>query len=205
MITFNIDFSESVFIFISLCIFTFWAIMAIYRYIREELKYRNIPWVWGAFVIFLMMYVAGAVYNFPYRGMMYVTGVGYDFPYRGTMTTPYILTHYLFTAFFIGGVSTYVTMFDITSFTRYRMIWDSFKNNNFKKVMESIPKWVVSFVITVTAGVFLFASLPSGMKITGFVLLASTIIYILRDAFILHYFKFSPKNRRALVLLLNIF
>ncbi|MBT6275656.1 MAG: hypothetical protein HOI95_16170 [Chromatiales bacterium] len=45
--------------FATLACFTFWTISGCYRLMRRELRVRNLPWVWCAFVVFCMVYASG--------------------------------------------------------------------------------------------------------------------------------------------------
>jgi hypothetical protein len=198
---FGIDFSNYNFLLISLLIFLLWSIIGIYRSMREELKFKNIPWVWGLFVIFVVVYVSGLFHdahppkfdsnlnNMHRRENALANGsyIGFLEQFR------------LGTAFAFAAISTYLMFFaDIISITRYRIMWYQWKQRNWIKIGESLPRWMVSFVLTVIVGImFVVTSIGSGKAYNAFIFIFSIILFMLRDAAILHYFKFSPNNKRA--------
>lgn len=163
----------------SLLVYMAWAIIGIYRLMREELKIRNIPWVWGLFVIFIMVYNAG-FFNKPHS-LEVVSRIR------------------LAIAVICGTLCTYLMFFaDNINITRYRIIWHQWKQRNWIKIGEVLPRWIVSFILTVMVGIlFLAWVVPSNMLYSVSLVFASLVLFVLRDAAILHYFKFAPNNNRA--------
>jgi|GEM_PF-6423102 len=186
---FGASFNLSAFILVSLCIFMTWAMVGIYRSLREELLFKNnIPWVWGLFIVFLMVYSAGFI-DSPANTRLYLSKDS------GASLKQYSLV----SAFLIGICSTYFMFFyDKINITRYRSFLYQIKSKNWVKIGEFIPRWLVSFVLTIIVGImFLRASLDVSNNYNESILIISFFMFIVRDAGILHYFKFSKNNKRA--------
>lgn len=183
---FHFEVPETLFLLVSLSCFLFWTVIAIYRLMREELKFRNIPWVWGLFVIFAMIYVTGFIFN----------------PHKYSAGSVRFLSGFsLGMAFTFGVISIYLMYFaDTINITRYRILWNSIKSKNLIKSGESLPRWVVSFVITfIVGGVICISELvQNGVGVEHVIVSVITLLlFVLRDACILHYFKFAVNNQRA--------
>ena len=198
---FDIEFSNSSFLLISLFIFLLWAIVGIYRSMREELKFKNIPWMWGLFVIFIMIYASGLFHDTqpprftPNPHSMH----GRENALANDSYIGFLEQFRLRIAFAFAAISTYLMFFaDIINITRYRIMWHQWTQRNWKKIGESLPRWIVSFILTVIVGVMLLvASVEPGKAYNAFIFIFSIILFMLRDAVILHYFKFSKSNKRA--------
>lgn len=189
---FYFEFDKKYFSLGLLFIFLLWSIVGIYRLMREELQFKNIPWVWGLFVIFMMVYMAGFFYKEGYKA-------SFD------LNDSYLLIQArrsICAAFAVGIISTYLMLFsDIISVTNYRIMLYRWKQKKWIKFGESIPKWIVSLVLTLIVAVMTVVSFfpvqyPQGAY-GSFILVVSIVLFILRDATILHYFKFSSNNKRA--------
>jgi hypothetical protein len=179
---FNNDFSLIGFLIFSLVTFLFWSIVGIYRSMREELKFKNIPWVWAVFIIFVMFYTAGFLND----GYFTKYGNGISSLKLGSAVT-------------CGVISLYLMLFaDNLNITRYRIIFHQFRNKNWIKIGEATPKWVVSFVLTlITSVLLLFSAVGSSAFYSVCILIVSILLFITRDIAILHYFTFAPNNKRA--------
>lgn len=179
----------------SLLAYLAWAIIGIYRLMREELRIKNIPWVWGLFVVFIMVYNAG-LFN-EARSLKFASDMANgDSVHNYSMQ--YMERTRLGIAVICGILSMYLIVFmDNINITRYRMIWHQWKQRNWVKIGEVLPRWIVSFILTVIVGGLFLAYVPSKMGYGLSIVLVSLMLFMLRDAAILHYFKFATTNNRA--------
>jgi hypothetical protein len=184
------EFDSGLFELVSLCTFLTWSIVAIYRLMREELKFRNIPWVWGLFVAYMMFYISGFITekNVPALVSLLSSPDGRE-------------NVQLFLAFGIGATSTYLMLFaDQINITRYRVLWNQIKLKHLTKIGEALPAWIVSLALTIITGIVLCISFDNYDALKQLIpLVVAILLFILRDACILHYFKFSLHNKRAIL------
>jgi len=188
---FNLDIDGGIFAITSLLLFLGWGMTGLIRLMREELKFTNIPWVWALFVLFIMIYTAGFHYD---------TTVHESYPesFYALHHNHFLKQYRLGIAFMFASASIYWMFFaDIITITRYRMLCYQWHEKNWRKIGETIPRWMVSFVITIAAAVFFILFQDTAKMGYSAIVLTSYILFILRDAAIVHYFKFSSNNRRA--------
>lgn len=180
------EFSASAFIFLSLCAFFLWAVVGVYRMMREELKFRNTPFVWGAFVVFLMTYISG----FIYIRTDFFESLGY-----GNLLSQSRLG----VAFIIGMSSAYaMLLFDTLTITRYRILCHQWRRKQWRKLLETLPMWVMSVALSALVAVlFVSYSLAGSKASVSIVFTLGVFLFLLRDICILHYFTFVPGSKRA--------
>lgn len=56
---FDAPVSREGFELVSVVVFAIWAVIGVWRLMRAELQFRNLPWVWTLFALYLVAYVAG--------------------------------------------------------------------------------------------------------------------------------------------------
>lgn len=195
-IAFNVNFFQNItwygtefktiyFVPFILFIYAFWFIVGIYRLFREELQIKNIPWVWGSFVIFNMVFLAGFV---PQEMNIF------EKLHSALDLTQQIK---LYVAFSVATITIYLALYtDTLDITRYRVLRNRFQNKQWCSFLQTIPLWVVSFSLALISG-FLFMLLSFEKKVFLFVI--SSIFFLIRDAAIVHYFTFSPKYKRPVL------
>ncbi len=176
------------FMLCSLLLFLGWTLIGLVRTMREELKIRNVPWVWALFLLFLMVYCSGFAYGDPAL-------------WKDTRNFAKIL-HLLAPrnfgiAFFIALGATYAVIFtDVLSVTRYRMLCYYAGKKNWLKTGQLTPRWVVSLALALLAGLAMIATNGEDAGRTALMVIG-LLLFLLRDMCILHFFLFAPNTRRA--------
>lgn len=181
---FNMTFNRNYFLIICICIFVAWAIVAIYRLMREELMFKNIPWIWAAFVVFVMFFASGFFMQSHHLSSIH----------SSLNNSSLNLAQHLSFSLFFSIFSVYLMLFlESLNITQYKKLALNLKTKDLKKIGECMPKWMVSLVITLLVGIaFCIAS----RKMAGTLFVISLFFFILRDACIIHFFKLSPKNKK---------
>jgi hypothetical protein len=174
----------------TLFVFLAWTIWAIYRFMREALQFKNTPAVWGLFVLFCMIYFAGLAKN--------------DFSSwdNSQLVQQFLTNSSVSMAFFVAIACTYLNFFsESLNIIRYRTLFHHWQGNDWKKVSHSIPMWAVSFGLILPAGLFLVIASLEVIPFTQSmaVLVISSLLFLLRDACIFHYFTLNPNGRLPLL------
>ncbi len=187
------EYGQYGFVIVSLAVFMFWTLLGIYRMMRRELMFRTTPLVWGGFVVFLMMYFAGFV-NTP----EWVTKSS-SFCRNFEDCVEDFADFRAMLAFFIGAACLYWAIFsEQKDFVAYRKWFTELRKGNISKVLENTPRWLVSFDLFVLAGIFAIIftpKMPEGVYISSIV--ATTILFAIRDIGIIHLLNMSPRRKRA--------
>lgn len=180
------------FYFSSLIIFFAWSILGVYRNMRLELQHRNIPWVWGAFTLFCMVYYSGFASFKP--------DLGFD---RLEDAQKVVRNSPLYTAFLVGAFLTYISFLsENIGKLRYQKALSALKFKGILDALERLPRWPVSFGLVVIVGLWLGTT--TGFEIEHvvfkpFVFAISFILFMLRDVLICHYFHFGKKIKRGTI------
>jgi hypothetical protein len=188
------SFSQNVFLLISLFIFLGWAIVGLYRSFSKELQYQNIPWLWFLFNLFCMIYFSG----FASFGSIPLATNTINIADIELLLkqTPYYL------AFTVITLLTYLGLFSDTLNTiRYKRLFARFHENNLIETLQQLPWWSISFALAIVVGVL--ANVTQGQFDStlkdispGFFILTS-LLFLLRDILLAHYFFFSKNPKRA--------
>ena len=168
-----------------------WTVIGTYRLMRAELQYRNLPWVWTVFLIFVL--VAGAV-----------ASPGPELGHR--LMLPYCAMVLL----------TYLSFFaDYRDPVRYRWALVALRQGKWFEVAGAVPWWLISFVFAcglafVIAWLpFTLADMPSGgdarpmIAMIGKALerlpesLMLVMLFTLRDLLVLLWLSCSPWRSKA--------
>jgi len=153
----------------------FWLLAGVYWQMRAQLKMRTGPWLWAAFVLFVMAYMAGFS-NFD------------EFAPNMPATMPLI-------GFSVAMVSLYLMVFlEPWSGVYYRKLLDSWKNRNKAALMNLFPRWVVSLLFAVIAAILVVVM--ADKPVISMAVLAC-LAFAVRDIALLHYFTLQPGTRRA--------
>ncbi len=191
------SFTAYSFFLVSFLIFFAWAFIGLWRLVRLELQYRNIPWVWGVFTLYTMIYLSGFVTPVNLQSMN-VTEFQMDvdaFPFA-----QYFLENLRwFIAFYAAIVLTYVSvLFENVSALHYQRALTAFKASQWINALTRMPRWPVSFVLALMAGMIL-ALMPAKTDANNALFVLSFLLFATRDILIVHYFSFGPKSYRAIL------
>ncbi|MEZ5691139.1 MAG: hypothetical protein R3D71_05695 [Rickettsiales bacterium] len=152
-----------------------WIFSGIYWQIRNQLRMSTGPWLWIAFVLFIIFFIAGLDTNY----------------WRYSEESHILLNSYIIGIFFL-----YCMVFiEPWSGLLYRRLSDSWKTRNVKKFMSLFPRWLANFLLVLVLA-FLVIFTYFNKYIMCLSILAS-LGFIIRDIAILHYFKLYPNAKRA--------
>lgn len=144
-----------------------WAWLGLYRLFRGELGFRNAPWVFGTFVLFLMLYVAG-----------FQAAPGELLPRRVNAAADSTLVARLCIAALIGGVLTLLALLhERHDPVAYRRLLQGRRGGAFPAHL--IPRWGVCFGLATVA--VAGSWLVSGAGPVS-LLLSAAWLFLVRDA-----------------------
>lgn len=190
----RININEGSFFAISLLLFLGWTVIGLYRSFSKELQYQNIPWIWLLFNVFCMAYFSGFA-SFENLNLNN-TLINLQDIKNLLQNTPYYL------AFSVITILTYLSLFaDNLSSIRYRKLLARLSENNFNEVLQLIPWWAISFGLAILMGLWTSVTqtrFEASLKevIPGIFILTS-LLFLLRDILLVHYFMFSKNAKRA--------
>lgn len=176
----------------ALLAFAAWAVIGCHRLMRTELKMRNGPGVWVAFVLFCMVFVAGFARN---AGGQPARRLGID-SLSG-------LEIELVTAFIVALTLAYVALIiEHKDPIAYRRLLHRLSRLEFRRVVDDLPRFAIAFVIAalVVPG-FVWLSLQSVQADLGatpsVALSLSALAFFARDAGLAIALNLSAGRSRA--------
>jgi hypothetical protein len=185
----------AVFTMVSVWAFAGWALLAVYRLMRQELQYRNYPFIWLAFVVFLVVYAEGCLY-------------------RDLMEAGISVGAWLVAPAAITAVLTYVMLFlQPKDVVRYRWFGSALFHGNVRVALRLTPLWLPTFLLTVglTAGFVLLdlsepAAFPPELRyvpalpevVSGaWASALAILLFMARDIALVLVLSFASRFRRA--------
>jgi hypothetical protein len=165
-----------------------WLIGGVYWQMRAQMKMKTGPWLWAAFLIFWGYFMSG----FGYPPL--ADAAPAKLPAFADALTSFGNSVSPVRAFILAIVGLYFIAFN-ESWTgvRYRRLADAWKVHNFKKCLELCPRWLVTYIICI------FFALGAPIPFSTDLMPPFTLLFFAaRDIAVLHFFKLSPNNRRAL-------
>lgn len=189
----HMEVNEAAFCALSCLIFLGWATMGLYRTFSKELQYHNIPWVWLAFNVFCMGYFSGfgAVMSETTKSSLLNNMPNIELLLK---TAPF------YAAFTIASLLCYFALFtDSLNSIRYRKLITRFNENNLEETLQQLPWWTISYALTLIAGI-LAVVMSANLTIKEFsmpTLIFTSILFMLRDILLLHYFFLGNNPKRA--------
>lgn len=171
-------YTDGDFVLVSLVIFLAWSVFGIYRLLRVELQLRSLPWGWGVFVLFLVVYAAGFAGELPWRG-----NAG---PWQQRLLTGFLITLAL----------TYGTAFcERKDPVTFRRLLQAIGRRRWSQALTAAPLWLSSL-----PPVVLFCLLLIGAdRNDGPLLLPALamLLLLLRDLGLLIFLNLSRIPKRA--------
>jgi hypothetical protein len=188
------EFNEFWFWLASLYLFLAWIITGIYMQMRRELQVANPPWVWAAFMIFIVGYALG----FMQENEIGSSSVSNAWVFR--MFCGWVLTMAL----------TYlVLLWERSDGVDIRRLLHLWRTHRIRDALCEVPRWLVGLILTWGAAVAVMTvmiMLNSGGEALffdenvenpfGFII--AMMFFLMRDIALLLYFYFSDKPQRAL-------
>ncbi|MGH6960061.1 MAG: hypothetical protein ACREE7_06230, partial [Dongiaceae bacterium] len=174
---------------VSLAVFIAWGFVAIYRLMRVELQYRSWPWVWLAFVLFVMFYVTGFFY----------------LPLQAAGSVVDWLIPPLLSALPLVYLALFAEPKDPV---RYRWFLVVLRSGDWARTGTLLPQWLPTYLLVVAIGI---AAMLLGGHVDSFYpdrallrlpiaapsLIVSILLFVLRDVMIVLWLNFGDRRRRA--------
>jgi hypothetical protein len=173
---FSIPFSLQDFTLITLIYIAIWSIVALYRNMRIELQYRNMPWVWFGFIFSFLIYLLGFF-------------VGVD----QSDSDLFMGVPFLFCVVISLLVFTYASLL-MESFdpTGIRKVIDRYKNKDFKGFFSAIPVWMINLGLL---AIFAFPLLHLGGSESIALIPLILLFFVIRDVSLFFIMKTSSIKR----------
>lgn len=177
----------------SIAAFLAWTLLGIYRQMAVELQQRTLPWVWIAFMAFLMAYAAG-----------FVEPVGFVAGRQVTGWLPLV-------PLFVGFLLLYLTAFaEPKNIVAYRAFLAALRAGDARRAGELLPLWLLTFAAVAVLAAIVVAALtpgPAGVGLAGYgpafavplspYWIVACLVFALRDIGLVLFLNFARKPRRA--------
>lgn len=174
--------SVKTFLAISLVLACGWIGVGVYRLFAQELQVRTLPWVWLAFIAFLVIYGNGLA-----AGFVAGTNAFADFVGSGA----------LLTLFFCAVFSYAQLLLDQNSPMLPRRIWLYAEQRQWRRLGEEVPCWLVNIALALIAVLLLAAEGEDAIGLEKHSLTAAYLL-LLRDTALILFFSYAPDPKRAL-------
>jgi hypothetical protein len=174
-----------IFLLVSLAIFAGWTLVGCYRQMRLELKMRNGPWIWTAFLLFMGLYVAGFdawLSNDP------------------NMKSWSAVALRLFLAASTYSVLTYaMVLLEPKDRVLYRWLGAQLRSVRLDRFLASAQAWMMGYLATfaTTAALFAWLSISQPDALWARALLISVLGFLTRDVGIFVLLQTLPGRRRG--------
>jgi hypothetical protein len=185
------QFNTPAFFTLSYLIFLAWTVLALYRSFSKELQYQSIPWVWLVFNLYCMIYFSGFGSFFQEHASDKMIK---EMPELSQLldSTP------LYIAFSVITLLCYLGLFsDSLNSLRYRKILTRLSENNITETLQEIPWWIISLTLTIVVGIITCVAPNDFKEFSTPVFILTSLLFLVRDILLAHYFYFSKNPRRA--------
>lgn len=176
----------------SLATFTAWAVLGAHRLLRAELQARNLPWIWVAFVLFLMAWTAGFG-NLTWRVESLLT-------VEAVMPEP---AFRLFIALLLGILVVYVMVItEPKDRVAFRLLRASLDRGDWGRFLCVLPRWSVTALLVISVAIAI-SVLPSPLphELPGLwtpdARVLTLVLFMLRDVGLVLLLNLGPNPRRA--------
>jgi hypothetical protein len=179
----GVNFDARLFLLISVGIFTFWTLLGCYRGMRLELKMRNGPLVWLAFLAFMGVYVGG-----------------FDAWLSPDLKTWDAVSLRLLLAGTTFAVLTYLmVLLEPKDRVHYRWMAGQVGQGHLLNALSGLQAWMMSYAATLAVAVALTLWLTHDLSValTGQPLVLATMGFITRDVAIFVAMQTLPGKRRG--------
>jgi hypothetical protein len=171
------------FFLVTLALFTGWTLIGCYREMRVELKMRNGPLVWAAFLAFMGVYFAGFDAWLPPTAF---SGVG------GVVALRLALA---------GGTYAFLTyvmvLLEPKDRVQYRWLGGELGHGRIGSFLFGLQGWMMSYLSTLAVAVALIVLLCRANLLSDAVGVATALAFLTRDIGIFVLFQTFPGRRRG--------
>jgi len=155
------------FLLVSLAVFAGWILIGCYRQMRLELKMRNGPFVWLAFLAFMGLYTAG------FDALLSTSA---HFQYFAVIGKRLLLA---FAAFW--ALSYAMVFLEPKSAMRYRWLAAEIAHMRVDTVGANLQAWMMSYLAAVAIGLLLLIQFAGAVQFREEALLVATLGFFTRD------------------------
>lgn len=162
-----------------------WVVTGLYWKMREQLRMQAGPYLWAAFVVFLILLFS----QLSWPGVNPIRrDLGDSAWWR--CVAAYIVAHQLLIV---------IVLVEKWNGLSYRKLLKNIQHRQWRTVANLMPRWVVTLAILLVTAllVMVAADWYSRMQTKYSVILLASLVFCLRDILILHYFRLRPDARRA--------
>ncbi|MCS5708162.1 hypothetical protein CC99x_004520 [Candidatus Berkiella cookevillensis] len=189
----HIEFNAASFIPISLFIFLIWSLIGVYRSFSKELQYSQIPWIWLIFNLYCVIYFSGFTFAAPLSEQLN------EIEKLKDLQTVFKSAP-IYTAFMVALLLSYCAiLIDNVSYLQYKRLITHFNEKRIVEALNYSPLWIISVAFLLITGLIAIASpLPLSKFIDSFsssILILTTILFLMRDIALMHYFTLKQKSR----------
>jgi len=180
------EINQNTFITLSLLYFVFWTIIAIQRNMRDELQFKNTPFVLLMFIIGICLYITG------YADLIMQQSKNMKIAIYSNNSAPYnedMFIVKLTISFLILAFSTYILAFkDANNLSKYKRWIYAFKYKEWKRFLKNTPAWVGCAALLLLVYFTLMSKLSLTEKeiIQNFAFTTAILLFIARDGLIYH-------------------
>jgi len=179
------QFDARPFLLVSLVVFAGWILVGCYRQMRLELKMRNGPLVWLAFLVFIGLYVAGFDAWLPAKFAI----AGWD----------NIALRLALATFTYGALTYAMVVLEPKDRVLYRWLLDEISARRLGSATGDAQAWMMSYIAAIVFAVLLLLRLAqSGSDVaTAQSLIVSAMAFLTRDVALFVLFLTLPGRRRG--------
>ena len=186
---------SGIFLLASLAAFSAWTLLGCYREMRIELKMRNGPLVWLAFLVFMGLYIAG-----------FDAWLSPDLNAWDAASLRLLLAGTTF-----AGLTYLMVLLEPKDRVHYRWMEGQFRQGHVVNALNGVQSWMMSYAATVLTGAVLCFWLLHDARaaVVGQPLVLAVLGFITRDVAIFVGMQTLPGKRRgdlgALVILFALY
>lgn len=175
---YGVAFDSYGFMLFSTALFTLWTWVACWRLMRADLRYRSYPFVWLAFLLFLVAYFGGLT-----------DSVFGEFTDAGSNLLRGAVAYHV-----LIGVTWVAALLEPKSIVRLRQARNSWQQGDWRRVLSEVPPFAVGLPLIAVVGLATAVGHPDG-GLLGAQLL-SVFLFLLRDILLVYFVVLNPKARR---------
>lgn len=155
---------------VSLVALVFWTLLGNYRVMRTELQVQNGPWVWIAFLAFLIVYAGG-----------------FDFWREHVRETIWQIGIRAVQASSIVAIVVYMmALVEPKEIVAYRWLIERFRQRRFGELLSRLPAWIYAYLTALVLGIVTILTLPWAVAESiglrgGPAIVAAALGFMLRD------------------------
>lgn len=173
---YGLEYSGLNFLLASITAFALWGVISVIHMMRIELKMKNMPWTWLAFVLFCMLYISGffcRVHNTQF------------------ISAPIMAAH------FVAVAAVYFMAFaERKDRIHLQMVIANASSGNWRGFLERAPRWLLTIPYVIISGAAVIATAEKNLP-NIIVMVIAIQLFIIRDLAMMLFCNLAKNNRRA--------